>query len=115
MFVDLYSKYIAEGLSANSTASMNNSVVAANENSTLAVAGLIFYTATHTDEPSAMTTTTTTTSLDCHDPENMLLKKFVIGIKKYMYPATIEFSITMATIFIIMSSEFFGSVFSKVL
>jgi hypothetical protein len=39
---------------------------------------------------------------DCHSPDRMVLKKFLINFKKYMYPATIEFSITMATLFIII-------------
>ena len=39
---------------------------------------------------------------DCHSPNNRVLKKFLINFKKYMYPAAIEFSITMATLFIII-------------
>ncbi len=39
---------------------------------------------------------------DCHDPDVMVLKKFLINFKKYMYPATIEFSITMGTLIIII-------------
>ena len=46
--------------------------------------------------------TTNDTSTDCHDPAVMLLKSFAITLKPYMYPATIEFSITCATLFIIM-------------
>lgn len=40
---------------------------------------------------------------DCYGaPDTMLLKTFAISLKPYMYPATIEFSITCATIFIIL-------------
>ena len=39
---------------------------------------------------------------DCHDPDKLLFKKFAIGFKKYLYPAAIEFSITMGTLFLIM-------------
>jgi hypothetical protein len=39
--------------------------------------------------------------VDCFDPKKMVLKKFLVNFKKYMYPASIEFSITMGTLFII--------------
>ena len=42
------------------------------------------------------------TSIDCHDPDTMFLKTFAFTLKPYMYPASIEFSITCATIFLIM-------------
>jgi hypothetical protein len=38
---------------------------------------------------------------DCYDLSLMNLKIFAVGFKSYMYPGTIEFSITCATIFII--------------
>lgn len=43
-----------------------------------------------------------TTYIDCHDPNLMFLKVFAFSLKPYMYPASIEFSITCATIFLIM-------------
>jgi hypothetical protein len=46
--------------------------------------------------------TTNNTSVDCHDPNLMFLKVFAFSLKPYMYPASIEFSITCATIFLIM-------------
>lgn len=39
---------------------------------------------------------------DCQDPQTMVIKKFALDLKHYMYPATIEFSVTCATIFLIM-------------
>jgi hypothetical protein len=39
---------------------------------------------------------------DCFEPSSYLLKSFMLTIKAYMYPATIEFSVTCATIFMIM-------------
>ena len=42
------------------------------------------------------------TEYDCYDDGVMKLKPFLIGFKSYLYPATIEFSITCATIFLIM-------------
>jgi hypothetical protein len=39
---------------------------------------------------------------DCHDSNIMLIKKFALDLKPYMYPFAIEFSITCATIFLIM-------------
>lgn len=42
------------------------------------------------------------TYIDCHDPNLMFLKVFAFSLKPYMYPASIEFSITCATIFLIM-------------
>ena len=43
-----------------------------------------------------------TTYIDCHDPNLMFLKVFAFSLKPYMYTASIEFSITCATIFLIM-------------
>lgn len=40
--------------------------------------------------------------IDCHDYDSMPIKSFVTNIISYLYPATIEFSITCATIFLIM-------------
>ncbi|CAF0798153.1 unnamed protein product [Brachionus calyciflorus] len=39
---------------------------------------------------------------DCHIPEEANIKKFVLNLKPYLYPATIEFSVTCATIYMIM-------------
>ena len=39
---------------------------------------------------------------DCYDGSIMKLKPFLAGFKSYLYTATIEFSITCATIFLIM-------------
>lgn len=38
---------------------------------------------------------------DCYDEKSTFLKSFAITLKPYMYPATIEFSITCSTIFIL--------------
>jgi hypothetical protein len=46
--------------------------------------------------------TTDSNYTDCQDPDQMLIKRFALDLKHYMYPATIEFSITCATIFLIM-------------
>lgn len=54
------------------------------------------------DKNSSSTTPNITYLPDCYDPERMFIKKFVISLKPYMYPATIEFSVTCATLFIIM-------------
>ena len=40
--------------------------------------------------------------IDCHEPDLMFLKVFAFSLKPYMYPASIEFSVTCATIFLIM-------------
>jgi hypothetical protein len=40
--------------------------------------------------------------VDCQDPSVFLLKSFFVDLIPYMYPATIEFSITFATLFMIM-------------
>ncbi len=46
---------------------------------------LLFFTARHQDDDPSVY------QYDCHDPDSMHLKTFVISIKKYLYPATIEF------------------------
>jgi len=50
----------------------------------------------------SLNSTANGTSVDCHDPNLMFLKVFAFSLKPYMYPASIEFSITCATIFLIM-------------
>lgn len=42
---------------------------------------------------------------DCYNPDDMKLKAFAIRLKPYMMPATIEFSITCATIFLLTWSK----------